>query len=61
MQSGNPKKPGVHSLHFSPITLSLHVHTPFELHEREEDPSELQLQSALKMFLEEALKMNNYD
>ena len=43
MQSGNPKKPVVHSLHFSPFTLSLHVHIPFESHEREEDPPVLQL------------------
>ena len=50
MQKGNPKKPGVHSWHFSPFTLSLHGHVPFELHEREEDPKGLQLQSAMKKY-----------
>ena len=30
LHSGNPKKSGMHSLHFSPVVLALQGHDPFE-------------------------------
>ena len=36
------------SLHFSPMTLSLHGHIPFESHDSEVDPWRLQLQAGEK-------------
>ena len=49
---GNPKKPGLQSLHFSPIALALQKQNPFESHEVDVDPRRLQLQAKAKnMFL----------